>query len=189
MSFQPTVAAFNKLLGEFGLSLPDGVTEETFDSAVAEAMDEFEQQTATAESSSGSRGDSSAVVRFPANLPAELGQTIESLVERVHDLSLQVTALRSEGARTAFTNKLQSLASTGRINARTVSSMTQTGEAHGWDLSLLAPFDDLQMVDLGRRSKPLGNSQPPAVEGVTGDLTPEEIAAAAALIGGSPRPR
>lgn len=185
ITLEPTVAAFNRLLDPAGLALPDSVTADNFDDVLAMVMNLYDQQTADT-----SPADPGAVVT-PTDLDnshagsesRDLQQTLLDLAGQVRDLSSQVATLRTAGAQQAFTARLRTLAATGQINARTVSSLTQTGEAHGWDLSLLAPFEDLQMIDMQRKAKPHASSRPP-VPGDLSDLTPKQIAAAATLIGG-----
>lgn len=177
MDFQTQRQLWDRALTALGLSLPDTVTEDTLPAVVEalltslDAPEEQESEPAT--------GDTETLPALTpaagANFPADLGHLLTGIAEQVKDLSHRFDLLRADGARTEFTSRLEALAKAGRINARTVTSLTETGANHNWDLSLLVPFEDIQMVDLSRRGKTLATGRPPAVTEIEPELTSEDI--------------
>lgn len=194
VTLEPTVDLINELFTECdsGLSIPEGTTEENFDEVLVmlRSMWDARRGTDPEEDPEGSNSGTSTKTRpapnpeSSAQPPADLANTVRQLEGQVHDLSQQLAQFRTEGARAAYTARLEALARAGRINARAVISLTQTGANHGYDLSLLAPFEELQMVDMHRRAKGLSTGNAPAIEGVTPELTQEQIEALAARVAG-----
>lgn len=197
ISLQPTVAFLNELLAPSGLTIPDSVTEDNFDEVLATVQRLWESQQSGTTPGSDSDGDDSfgdeaTSVPGPdpagasANTSAELSHVLRRLVTRVNDLSQQVTTLGANHARATYAERLRSLATSGRVSAKSVAGLTQTGKEHGWDLSLLAPFEQLHLFDLSRRGKAKARGKAPRV--IEGELTAAQVTeAAAALVGAKSR--
>lgn len=194
VTLQPTIDFINELLNECdsGLSIPEGTTDDNFDEVLAmlksmwDAQDDDDDDGNPEGSDAGADSQTRPALHPEAGAqpPADLASTVRSLEGQVRDLSQQLAEFRSAGAKAAYTARLEGLARSGKINARAVISLTQTGASHGYDLSLLAPFEEMQMVDMQRRAKGLATGQPPAVDGITPDLTQEQIETLAARVAG-----
>ena len=176
MDFETQRRLWTRALAALGLTLPDDLTEETLpvvvDALLASLDEEQQPPDATGAAQAATlppdRGASAAG-------STDLGPLLSGIGEQIRDLSQRIDLMRTDDARSRFTSRLQDLAQAGRINARAVTSLAQTGAAHGWDLSLLAPFEDVQMIDLGRRGERLATGAPPLVSDVEPDLSQSEV--------------
>lgn len=190
-----------------GVDVPDGITEENLpivwetllstlpandddEDDMDDGMDEMGDGAETMEGLDPEAGALPAADL--ANVDASVRPILQMMLAdnralkgAVKDLSNAFLQQRAEGARSSYIKKLDTLAKAGKINAKAVVSLTHNGAAHGYDLSLLTPFDDLPgMVDMQRRGRSLATSQAAAVETSSSDLTADQIAALAKTVAG-----
>lgn len=110
-------------------------------------------------------------------IAAAIEKSVAPLAARITDLSDEIRLVKSDKARqaeAAFQGKLTMLAARGCIDAATVTELAGIGARHGFDLSLLTPFDKVQMIDLGSSAGRHASNQPAAVG--TSQRSDEEVA-------------
>ncbi len=180
-------AVVNTLLAYWDLSLPESTTEATF----ADDLDALVQQVVAQETDTPA--DEAADAQPEAN---DLSHTVAGLTQQLRDLAQTVAALRQTppatsspteadaSGRGAFDTRLNSLAMAGNIDAKTLTKLKRVGEAHGWDLALLEPFQDVRMIDMSRVAQSLATNTPPTVPGALARKSPEELLAAVKALGG-----
>ncbi len=190
LDFERTKAAVNQLLANQNVALPDDVTADNFNDALDLIVSILAQPDdgAQARADAGFGTGAEALVIDPTatmgrSLSNTLGQQLAPIVQAVRDLSVEVAQLKQGQSRQPFLEELKHLAATGCIDARTRLQLEATGAKTGYDLSILAPFAQLQMVDLSRQAQRFADGTPPDVNGVSPPLTPEQIAAAAKSLG------
>jgi hypothetical protein len=110
-------------------------------------------------------------------IAAAIEKSVAPLAARIIDLSDEIRLVKSDKARqaeAAFQGKLTMLAARGCIDAATVTELAGIGARHGFDLSLLTPFDKVQMIDLGSSAGRHASNQPAAIG--TSQRSDEEVA-------------
>jgi hypothetical protein len=189
LDYQRTFDAVNTLLGLLGLSLPETTTEDNFNDTLDMLVSMLEGQSppdGEEDPNAGQSPGGTSESPPPAGTQSQMSRQIHGLARQVKDLCLQVAALRGQGGRPVFLERLKTLAAQGVITAREVGQLTQLGQRHAWDLGLLDLAQERQAIDMGRYAKRHANGAPPALRGVSPTLSPAEIQDGVKALGGRP---
>lgn len=181
MDFQALVAAINALLTRFGMgSLPSEVDETNIVVALkALAGGDSEDESQEGATPMTTTADMSLSAKREADELKSLLEVIRQLQDGQAALSNELANMRAASAQAAYVGKLDRLASNGDITADVVTKFTATGAKLGWDLSLLDGLEGLKLAPRGSVAKKLATGKAPDVEGVTEDLSQEDIASTA----------
>jgi len=184
MDFEQIKALFNRLMIACGgKALPDSVDETNFITIATILVDMMAgEESAEEEPADVTEGDpvidpEATPIAMSNKAPAwarGLITTVKSLSSTVGELKLGTVAQN----KSAYSAKVLSLASAGKITPAQRTVLEQQGAACGYALSNLQVFDlNEGKPNGGRAARALGNAQEPAVEGGKKVLTDEEHAA------------
>lgn len=195
MDFETALDLFTRAFDALGLTMPENVTEETLpvvvDALLASAGggETEEEETTDMGDLTDAAADAAAGDEMPAQLAnAQVPAWAKALQQQVANLSNELASGKKETAKAAYTKRLQELAVAGKINAKQVINLSNSGEKHGHDLALLDPFEDAQALQMGRQVKNLANGKAPKVNGVKGVADPDDRQAKVnALLGNTKR--
>lgn len=191
LDLQTIVDAFNELLAPFGIKFPDSVTEENFADVLDMVLNMWRAQNGQTDSSStdpnAPPADPNAGSTDPnANMSqhADLSQKLDMILKDNASMKQQIFDLSqgmANSKKTAFDSAVDRLGAAGNIDAKMVLKLKGNGPAWGYNVELLAPFGETQIVDMGQRAKGFAQSKAPGVNGQHGGRPSADAIKAGAL--------
>lgn len=117
----------------------------------------------------------------------EMDPAMLSLCNEVRRLGKIITDMSLAGGERAFETKLTELGNKG-VPAKSLEAARKSGKAHGWDLSLLTPLEEMGTIDMSRQGRKAASAAAPQIPATgserTGTITEEQRASGVRAIGG-----
>jgi hypothetical protein len=178
MDFAALIEALNGLLGKFGMGkLPEDVDENSLIAVLKTLGGGHEEEKAEGGVQMSNAAQEAEAVKGVMQLVNEQNGVIA-------ELKNELAVMKKEAAKGAFEMRLDNLARGGNITAGIRKTFLAIGEKGGWELSLLDGLEGENMAPSAKVAKQLATEGSPAVEGITKEMSDEEVKKLAAVLTG-----